>query len=275
MEKIDIEQLNELCRQNRCNVIRMIHCAKSGHPGGGLSSVDILTVLYQKVMNNFPEWDKSPNHNERDRFVLSKGHASASLYAVLAQRGYFPEAELMTFRKLGSRLQGHPCSNRLPGIEVSTGSLGQGLSMACGMAIALKLDKNPAHVFALLGDGELQEGNCWEALMHAPHRGLNNLTVIIDRNNLQIDGTTDVIKNLNPLDKKLEAFNWEVKIIDGHNVEQIYEALEASKKSDKPTAIIANTVKGKGVSFMENQCCWHGKAPCDEDCQRALDELKS
>lgn len=274
MEKTELNRIQELCRQNRCNVIKMVHCAKSGHPGGGLSAVEILTVLYQKIMKNYPEWDKSPNHNERDRFVLSKGHASATLYSVLAQRGYFPESELMTFRKLGSRLQGHPCSNRLPGIEVSTGSLGQGLSMACGIAMALKLDKNPAHVFALLGDGELQEGNCWEAFMHAPHRGLNNLTAIIDRNNLQIDGTTDKIKNLNPLDKKLEAFNWGVSVVDGHDIEQLYEALEVSKKADKPTVIIANTTKGKGVSFMENQCGWHGKAPSDEDCQCALEELK-
>lgn len=274
MDKTEVKRLEDLCRKNRCNIIKMIHCAKSGHPGGGLSAVEILTVLYEKVLNNFPQWDKSPKHNERDRFVLSKGHASATLYAVLAQRGYFPESELMTFRKLGSRLQGHPCNRRLPGIEVPTGSLGQGLSMAAGIAMALKLDKNPAHVFALLGDGELQEGNCWEAFMHAPHRGLNNLIAIIDRNNLQIDGTTDKIKDLNPLDAKLKAFNWEVKVIDGHDIEQLYEALEKSKKSDQPTAIIANTVKGKGISFMENQCGWHGKAPCDEDCQRALEELK-
>lgn len=274
MNKEEIEQLKELCRKNRCNIIKMIHCAKSGHPGGGLSAVEILTVLYNKIMKNYPEWDKSPEHEKRDRFVLSKGHASATLYAVLAQRGYFPESELMTFRKLGSRLQGHPCNRRLPGIEVPTGSLGQGLSMSSGIAMSLKLDKNPAHVFALLGDGELQEGNCWEAFMQASHRGLNNLTAIIDRNNLQIDGTTDKIKNLNPLDKKFEAFNWEVKVVDGHDIEQLYEALEASKKSDKPTVIIANTTKGKGISFMENQCGWHGKAPCDEDCQKALDELK-
>lgn len=274
MNTEELNQLEKLCKENRCNVIKMIHSAQSGHPGGGLSSVEILTVLYEKVMKNFPQWDKSPEHDKRDRFVLSKGHASASLYSVLAQRGYFDKEELMTFRKIHSRLQGHPCSNRLPGIEVSTGSLGQGLSMACGIAMSLKLDKNPAHVFVLLGDGECQEGNCWEAFMHAPHRKLNNLTAIIDRNNLQIDGTTDVIKNLNPLDEKLKAFNWEVKVIDGHDIEQIYEALQASRKSDKPTAIIANTIKGKGVSFMENQCGWHGKAPCDEDCQRALGELQ-
>ena len=274
MNKEEIKKLNDLCKYNRCNIIKMIHCAQSGHLGGGLSSVDILTVLYEKVMKNFPQWDKSPNHNERDRFVLSKGHASASLYAVLAKRGYFPESELMTFRKIHSRLQGHPSNHHLPGIEVSTGSLGQGLSMACGIAMALRLDKNPAHVFALLGDGELQEGSCWEAFMHAPHRGLNNLTAIIDRNHLQIDGTTEQIKGIEPLDAKLKAFNWDVIEIDGHDVEAIYEACEKSKKSDKPTAIIANTVKGKGVSFMENQCGWHGKAPCDEDCQRALEELK-
>lgn len=272
MNKEEIKLLEDLCKQNRCNIIKMIHCAKSGHPGGGLSSVDILTVLYEKCLKNYPEWDKSPYHNERDRFVLSKGHASATLYAVLAQRGYFPEDELMTFRKLGSNLQGHP-NTHTPGIEVPTGSLGQGLSMACGIAIALKLDKNPAHVFALLGDGELQEGNIWEAFMHAPHRKLNNLTAIIDRNHLQIDGTTEKIKNIEPLADKLKAFNWEVIEIDGHNVEEIYEALEKSKKSDKPTAIIANTVKGKGISFMENECGWHGKAPCDEDCRKALEEL--
>lgn len=273
MNENEIQQLQEKCRLNRCNVIKMIHCAKSGHPGGGLSSVDILTVLYEKVMKNFPEWTKSSNHNQRDRFVLSKGHASASLYSVLAQRGYFPECELMGFRSLGSKLQGHP-NTHIAGVEVATGSLGQGLSMACGIAMALKLDKNPAHVFALLGDGELQEGSCWEALMSAPHNKLNNLTAIIDRNHLQIDGTTEKIKNIEPLADKLKAFNWQVVEIDGHDIKEIYEALENSKKADKPVAIIANTVKGKGVSFMENQCGWHGKAPCDEDCQRALEELK-
>ena len=173
MNEEEFKRIQELCKQNRCNVIKMIHCAQSGHLGGGLSAIDILTVLYEKVMKNYPEWKNSPNHNERDRFVLSKGHASAGLYAVLAKRGYFPESELMTFRKLGSRLQGHP-NTHIPGVEVATGSLGQGLSMACGIAMALKLDKNHARVFALLGDGELQEGSCWEALMGAPHQKLNN-----------------------------------------------------------------------------------------------------
>lgn len=272
MNKTEIQELEQKCKQNRCEVIKMITCAKSGHPGGGLSCADILTVLYEKVMNNYPTWSKSENHEKRDRFVLSKGHASATLYAVLASRGYFSADKLHTFRQLGSMLQGHP-NTHIPGVEVPTGSLGQGLSMACGIAISLKMDKNPAHVFTLLGDGELQEGSCWEALMHAPHRKLNNVTAIIDRNHLQIDGATEQIKNIDPLDKKLEAFGWSVKVIDGHNVEEIYNALEAAKNSDKPTAIIANTTKGKGVSFMENQCGWHGKAPCDEDCQKALCEL--
>lgn len=274
MDREEIERIENICKQNRCNVVKMIHNAKSGHLGGGLSSVDIITVLYEKGLNNYPEWDKSPEHNNRDRFVLSKGHASASLYAVLAQRGYFPSEELMTFRHIHSRLQGHPASHHLPGIEVCTGSLGQGLSMACGIAMALKLDKNPAHVFALMGDGELQEGNVWEAFMHAPHRKLNNLTAIIDRNHLQIDGTTEQIKGINPLDEKLKAFGWNVIEIDGHDIKEICEALEKSKNSDIPTAIIANTVKGKGVSFMENQCGWHGKAPCDEECEKALEELR-
>lgn len=273
MNEQEIKQLEELCKHNRCSIIKMIHCAKSGHPGGGLSAVEILTVLYNKCMKNFPQWTNSPNHNERDRFVLSKGHASATLYSVLAQRGYFQESELMTFRSLGSRLQGHP-NTHIPGVEVPTGSLGQGLSMACGIAMALKLDKNPAKVFALMGDGELQEGNCWEAFMNASHRNLDNLIAIIDRNHLQIDGTTEQVKNIDPLDKKLEAFGWEVFEIDGHDVKEIYETVEKAKQGKKPAAIIANTTKGKGVSFMENQCGWHGKAPCDDDCQRALEELK-
>lgn len=272
MEKDEIKRIDEICRYNRCNIIKTIHNANSGHPGGGLSATDILTVLYEKVMTNYPDWDKNPNFDKRDRFVLSKGHGSAALYAVLAKRGYFPEEELMSFRKINSLLQGHP-NTHIPGVEVPTGSLGQGLSLANGIALALKLDKNPAHVFCLLGDGELQEGSCWEAFMHAPHRGLNNITAIIDRNNLQIDGSVDTIKDIAPLDKKLEAFNWKVVIVDGHNIEELAEALEASKNSDKPTAIIAKTVKGKGVSFMENQCGWHGKAPSDEDCAKALKEL--
>lgn len=275
MDNQELEKLKQICNETRKDMIKMVHCSQSGHLGGGLSSVEILTVLYQKCMKNSPEWKNSPDYEKRDRFVLSKGHASAALYAVLAQRGYFDKAELNTFRKIHSRLQGHPTNKYVPGVEVSTGSLGQGLSIACGIAIAMKLDKNPAHVFALLGDGELQEGSCWEAFMHAPHRKLNNITAIIDRNGLQIDGPTEKVKDINPLADKLRAFNWNVVEIDGHNIEEVYEALENSKKSEIPTAIIAHTVKGKGVSFMENQCGWHGKAPCDEECQNALAELEA
>ena len=267
LEQKEIDELKDLCKQNRRNVLKMVNHAKSGHCGGALSAVEILTTLYQKVMNVSPEWKE-----DRDRFILSKGHASAILYSVLSQKGFFPAEELMTFRIFGSRLQGHP-NNHLPGVEVATGSLGQGLSMGCGMAIGLKLDKKPSHVFVYLGDGELQEGSCWEAFMQAPHRGLNNLTAIIYRNMLQIDGDVEKVKALEPLADKLRAFNWNVVEIDGHNIEEVYEALMASKTADKPTAIIAHTTKGKGVSFMENQAGWHGKAPNDEELEKALAEL--
>ncbi|MDR1327909.1 MAG: transketolase, partial [Heliobacteriaceae bacterium] len=206
------------------------------------------------------------------RLVLSKGHASAALYSVLAQLGYFPKEELETFRQFGSRLQGHP-TMLCPGIEAATGSLGQGLSIACGIAMGLKLDKNPANVFVLMGDGELQEGSVWEGFMHAPQRDLDNLIVIIDRNRLQIDGCTENIKSLDPLDAKLKAFNWEVTEIDGHDTDAIYNAVEKAKSNTKPTAIIANTVKGKGVSFMEHNAGWHGTAPNKEDFEKALSEL--
>lgn len=273
MNQDEIEKLKEICKVNRRNIIKTIHNAKSGHPGGALSACDILTVLFEKVMNCYPEWDKSENHAKRDRFVLSKGHASAGLYSVLAHRGFIKEEELMGFRQINRLLQGHP-NTHIPGVEVPTGSLGQGLSLSCGIAMALKLDKNPAHVFCLLGDGELQEGSCWEAFMHAPHRGLNNVTAIIDKNNLQIDGNVDKIKSVDVLADKLKAFNWNVIEIDGHDIEQIYDALMKSKTSDIPTAIVAKTIKGKGVSFMENQVGWHGKNPNDEECAKALEDLK-
>ena len=251
----------------------MVHNASSGHIGGAFSGVEILNVLYNKFLNVPTEWDKSPEFENRDRFILSKGHASALLYSVLAQRGFFPEEELMTFRKYNSKLQGHPCCRALKGVEVSSGSLGQGLSVGCGMAIGLKLDKKPSKVVVYMGDGELQEGSVWEAMMQAPHRKLNNLIAIIDRNGLQIDGETERVMSLNPLDDKLKAFGWNVVEIDGHDLNQIYDALEQSKTSDKPFAIIANTVKGKGVSFMENNAGWHGKAPNDEQLEQALQEL--
>lgn len=263
----EINELKQLCKENRQNVLKMVHNAKSGHIGGALSSTELMTVLYHKFMNVSPKWD-----DKRDRFVLSKGHASSILYSVLSQLGFFPKEELMTFRLLGSKLQGHPAPF-CKGVEVATGSLGQGLSIACGMALGLRLDKNPANVFVLMGDGEMQEGSVWEALMHASHRNLNKIVAIIDRNRLQIDGCTENVKSLDPLDEKLKAFNWNVIEIDGHNIQQIYEAIDCAKKSDKPTAILANTIKGKGVSFMENNAGWHGKAPSDEDFECAMKEL--
>ena len=268
----EIKELAKLANENRQNVIKMVHNAKSGHIGGSLSSADIMTVLFHKCMKNIPKCREDKNYNSRDRFVLSKGHVSPVYYSVLAQLGYIPKDELMTFRKLGTRLQGHP-SLFCPGVEVCTGSLGQGLSIACGMAMALKLDKNPAHVFVLMGDGELQEGNVWEAFMQAPQRNLDNLTVIVDRNRLQIDGCTENIKALDPLDAKLKAFNWEVIEIDGHNLQEIYDAIEKAKQNDKPVVIIADTIKGKGVSFMENNAGWHGKAPNDDEYEKAMKEL--
>lgn len=269
----EVKELKTLAKENRKNVLKMVHNAKSGHIGGALSSADILTVLYHKCINVPTEWKNSPDFEKRDRFVLSKGHASAILYSVLSQKGFFPESELMTFRKLGSKLQGHP-SPICSGVEVATGSLGQGLSIGCGMAIGLRLDNNPAHVFVLMGDGEMQEGSVWEALMQAPHRKLNKLIPIIDRNRLQIDGCTETVKSLDPLDEKLRAFNWEVIEIDGHDIQQIYSAFEQAKKADNPTIILANTVKGKGVSFMENNAGWHGKAPNDEEFECAMKEFE-
>lgn len=268
----EIKEIEILSKENRKNVLKMVHNAKSGHIGGALSSADILTVLYNKCMNISSKWKDDENFEIRDRFVLSKGHASAILYSVLAQKGFIAKEELMTFRKMGSKLQGHP-SPVCKGVEVATGSLGQGLSIACGMALGLKLDSNPANVFVLMGDGELQEGSVWEGFMNAAHHKLDNLVAIIDRNRLQIDGCTETVKSLDPLDAKLSAFNWKVIEIDGHDILQIYTALENAKKFDRPTAIIANTVKGKGVSFMENNAGWHGKAPNDEEFELAIKEL--
>ena len=271
----ELSELKKICKQTRINILKMVHNAASGHIGGAFSGVEILNVLYQKSLNIPADWKESPDFEKRDRFILSKGHASALLYSVLAQRGFFPESELMTFRKYKSRLQGHPCCRELDGIEVSAGSLGQGLSVGCGMAMGLKLDKNPAHVVVYMGDGELQEGSVWEAFMQAPHRKLDNIIAIIDRNRLQIDGSTEDVMSLDPLDKKLEAFGWEVAEIDGHDINEIYETIERAKQADKPFAIIANTVKGKGVSFMENNAGWHGKAPNDEQFEQALAELSN
>lgn len=273
----EIQKLSDISKEIRKNILIMINSAGSGHPGGSLSSADIMTVLFFECLKHYPEWDKSPEWQNRDRFVLSKGHASPVLYATLAEAGYFSKDEITTFRHLGSRLQGHPSFGHLPGVEVSTGSLGQGLSMACGIALGLKLDKKTPRVYALVGDGESQEGQIWEASMAAAHYKLGNLTAIIDRNYLQIDGNTENIMSLDPYTKKWEAFGWQVIEIDGHNHQEIYDALhksiELGEKNHAPVAIVANTVKGKGVSFMENKASWHGKAPNKEELEAALKEL--
>lgn len=261
----EINEIKKLCLENRNNILDMVYNAKSGHIGGSLSSCEILTVLFNKCMKHKGE--------NRDRFVLSKGHVSPLYYSVLAQVGYIDKNELSTFRKLGSRLQGHP-SKLCPGVEVSTGSLGQGLAVASGIAMGLKLDNNNANVFVLMGDGEMQEGSVWESLMGAKHRKLDNLVAIIDRNRLQIDGNTEDIKPLDNLKEKLEAFNWNVIEINGHDINAIYLAIEDAKAAKSPTAIIANTIKGKGVSFMENNADWHGKAPSQEQYNNAKMELK-
>ena len=269
----ELEILKSSAKNVRRNILKMIHSAKSGHPGGSLSGVDILTVLYKKSLTIPKNWKKSLDFATRDRFILSKGHASPLLYAILAEHGLIEEKELLTFRKIGSKLQGHPSKDYVDGVEASTGSLGQGLSLACGVAMALKMDKNPANVVVYTGDGELQEGSCWEAFMQASHRNLSNLIAIIDRNNLQIDGCTEDVMSLGNLSEKIKSFGWDVLEIDGHNYQEIYSAVETAKKSEKPFAIIAKTVKGKGVSFMENQAGWHGKAPNDEQLAQALLEL--
>lgn len=269
----NIQDLEKLCKEVRKDIIKMIYNAKSGHPGGNLSAVEIMVVLYNCIMNICPKWKNDINFEKRDRFILSKGHASACLYSVLSHAGYFPEEELLTFRKLHTKLQGHPSSNLLEGIEVSTGSLGQGLSMANGVALGLKLDKSTSKVYAFLGDGEMQEGSIWEALMNISHRNLDNIIIVIDKNNLQIDGTVDSIKTLEPLKEKLEAFNFKVFEVDGHNIKDLINVFEQTKKQTKPIIVIAHTIKGKGVSFMENQVGWHGKAPNKEEYEKAIEEL--
>ena len=256
----------------RMGVIEGTHCAKSGHPGGSLSVTDILTYLYFQEMKTDPQ---NPAWQERDRLVLSKGHTAPALYAVLAQKGFFPVEELKTLRKIGSRLQGHPDMKHIPGVDMSSGSLGQGISAAVGMAIAGKMDEADYRVYTLLGDGEIQEGQVWEASMLAASHKLDNLVVIVDNNNLQIDGTIEEVNSPYPIDKKFEAFNFHVINIDGNDFDQIDAAFkEAKTVKGQPTAIIAKTVKGKGVSFMENQVGWHGKAPNDEEYKVAMEELE-
>ena len=267
----DHKGLNEITRRIRTDIVSMIHGAKSGHPGGSLSAVEILTALYFDEMNID---STNPKMEDRDRFVLSKGHAAPVLYATLAQKGYFDREELKGLRKTGRMLQGHPDMKGTPGIEMSTGSLGQGFSVACGMAMVSKLDNAPWRVYALLGDGECQEGIIWEAAMSAAHYKLDNMVAFLDYNGLQIDGNTDNVMSLGSIVDKFKAFGWNVIEIDGHDFDQIFAALDMAKSTvGQPTMIVAKTIKGKGVSFMENQAGWHGNAPSDEHLRIALEEL--
>lgn len=266
------KQLEITACKVRMGIIEGVHSAKSGHPGGSLSCADILTYLYFVEMNIDP---KNPEMENRDRFVLSKGHAAPALYSVLANRGYFDTELLTTLRHIGSILQGHPDMKHIPGVDMSTGSLGQGISAAVGMALSAKHFGNDYNVYTVLGDGEIEEGQVWEAAMFAANKGLVNLTAFVDFNNLQIDGTIEEVNSAAPIDKKFEAFNWHTIVIDGHDFDQIEAALNEAKTVDKPVAIIANTVKGKGVSYMENAVNWHGSAPNDELYEQAMTELKS
>ena len=270
MSDAKVRQLEIMACKARMGVIEGTFNAKSGHPGGSLSAVDILTCLYFSKMNVDPQNPKDPN---RDRLGLSKGHAAPALYAVLALKGYFPFDELKTLRKSDARLQGHPSMCMLPGLDMSTGSLGQGISAAAGMALAGKLDHKDYKVYAILGDGECEEGQVWEAAMFAAHKELDNLVAFVDFNNLQIDGTLDEVNAPTPLPEKFTAFGWDVMEIDGNNIPEILEALDRVTANGKPTAIIAKTVKGKGVSYMENVCGWHGKAPNKEEYDIAMAEL--
>lgn len=269
---MDNLELKKLANQVRQGIITAVHSANSGHPGGSLSAADIFTYLYFEEMNIDPT---KPDMDERDRFVLSKGHVAPGLYSTLALRGYFSVDELTTLRKVGTHLQGHPCMQHTPGVDMSSGSLGQGLSVAVGMALSFKLDQLDNRVYCLCGDGEIQEGQIWEAAMFAGHRKLDNLVVIVDNNNLQIDGTIEEVCSPYPIDKKFEAFNFNVINVDGHNFDEIKKAFESAKNtSGMPTAIIAKTVKGKGVSFMQNNAAWHGTAPNNDQFIQAMEELK-
>ncbi len=269
---MDIKELELTATKVRCAIIRSLHAAGSGHPGGSLSSADIVTALYFKEMNIDPA---NPRMKGRDKLIYSKGHAGPAQYAALAVRGYYPEEELLTLRKIGSKFQGHPNMNYVPGIEMSTGSLGQGFSAAGGMALANKMDDDPGRIYAILGDGELQEGLIWEAAMSAAHYKLDNLVGIVDHNGLQIDGRNDDVMTVMPIADKFRGFGWNVIEIDGHDMQQILDAFAAARAcKGKPTMIVAETVKGKGVSFMEGQAGWHGKAPNDEQTDQALQELE-
>ncbi len=269
---MDKLELMKTANEIRKGIVTAVHSAKAGHPGGSLSAAEIFTYLYSEEMNIDP---KDPKKADRDRFVLSKGHTAPGLYATLAQRGYFPKEDLLTLRHTGSYLQGHPDMKHIPGVDMSSGSLGQGISAAVGMALSAKLFGDDYRVYTLLGDGEIEEGQVWEASMLAAHKKLDNLVVIVDNNNLQIDGPIDEVNSPYPIDKKFEAFNFHVINIDGNDFDQIDAAFkEARTVKGQPTAIIAKTLKGKGVSFMENQVGWHGKAPNDEEYKIAMEDLE-
>ncbi len=268
---MDIKELTKKAVEVRKGIIEAVYWAQSGHPGGSLSVADILTVLYFNEMNID---EKNPNWEDRDRLVLSKGHCSPALYSCLANRGYFPIEDLKTFRKIDSYLQGHPDKNKVPGVDMTTGSLGQGLSAANGMAIAAKMDNKDYRVYCILGDGEIEEGQIWEAAMTSNKYKLDNLCVIVDNNNLQIDGTIEEVMSSYPIDEKFRSFGFEIIKIDGHDIEEITKAFEVAKNiKGKPTCIIAKTVKGKGISYMENQVGWHGKAPNEEQYKEAMVSL--
>lgn len=271
MKVSNISELKRLSAQVRIGIIEAVYSAQSGHPGGSLSIADVLTVLYFNEMNINPE---EPKMEDRDRLILSKGHASPALYSALANRGYFDKKELKTFRKIDSNLQGHPDTNKVNGVDMTTGSLGQGLSVANGIAMSAKRNKKNYRTYCIVGDGEIQEGQFWEAAMSSAHYKLDNLCLIVDNNNLQIDGTVDKVMNVYPIDEKLEAFGFEVIKIDGNDISQILEAFgHARNIKQKPTAIIAKTVKGKGVTYMENIGEWHGKAPNEEQYKQAINML--
>lgn len=268
---MDTSELKKIANDIRIDIIKAVFNAGSGHPGGSLSACDIVTTLYFDKMNIDP---KNPKMKGRDKFILSKGHAAPVQYAALANRGYFDVSDIMTLRKLGSIFQGHPNKDMVPGIEMSTGSLGQGFSASVGMAISNKIDRDRGRIYVLLGDGELQEGIVWEAAMSASHYKLDNLTAIVDWNGLQIDGKNDDVMTVKPIDEKFRAFGWNVIEIDGHDIDEIKKALdEAEKNKNKPTCILARTHKGKGVSFMEDNAGWHGKAPNEEQAKLAVKEL--
>jgi transketolase len=271
MKITNVEALKKIAIEVRKDIIEEVYSAKSGHPGGALSCADILTVLYFNQMNID---EKKPEDPNRDRLILSKGHASPALYAVLAEKGYFPKEELKNFRKIGSKLQGHPDMKNIPGVDMTTGSLGQGLSAGVGMALASKMDKAGCKIYCILGDGEIEEGQVWEALTAASKNKLDNLCVILDNNNLQIDGEIEKVGGMSNITEKLLSFGFNVVNINGHNIDEIIDAITTAKQTKgKPTAIIAKTVKGKGISFMENNASWHGKAPNEEEYNLAIEEL--